>query len=139
MRTKARRLLLLNDRVVCVAVAGRPSEAEFIPPAVVTYIFVINIDTYLEMKKEILPFEMGNFLPFENEKKNPFQNGKKIALSISSYDRKNPLLLLTYCLTISIYILLFEILHFIAVMGQIRRSYFNFSFSYLRDNAKRQI
>ena len=43
MRTKARRLLLLNDRVVCVAVAGRPSEAEFIPPAVVIYIFVINI------------------------------------------------------------------------------------------------
>ena len=29
VRSKARRLLLLNDRVVCVAVAGRPSEAEF--------------------------------------------------------------------------------------------------------------
>ena len=29
VRSNARRLLLLNDRVVCVAVAGRPSEAEF--------------------------------------------------------------------------------------------------------------
>ena len=32
VRTKARRLLLLNDRVVCVAVAGRPSEVDFTPP-----------------------------------------------------------------------------------------------------------
>ena len=31
VRTKARRLLLLNDRVVCVAVAGRPSEVDFTP------------------------------------------------------------------------------------------------------------
>ena len=32
VRTKTRRLLLLNDRVVCVAVAGRPSEPEFVVP-----------------------------------------------------------------------------------------------------------
>ena len=33
VRTKPRRLLLLNDRVLCVAVAGRPSEVEFAPGA----------------------------------------------------------------------------------------------------------